>query len=83
MKVLLNYVPQVYPGKVTLFRASETVFLSNDGPDNDQLGWDRVAAGGLEIHKVPGNHNTLLAEPHVQVLAPKLKTCIEESLAEA
>lgn len=77
MKVLLDYRPKVYPGKVTLFRASQGIFMSSEGGDNDELGWDKVAAGGLEIHKVPGDHASLVAEPHVRVLASKLRNCME------
>jgi thioesterase domain-containing protein/acyl carrier protein len=76
-KVVFSYTPKVYPGKVTLFRASESVFISSEGGDSDELGWDKVAAGGLEIHKVPGDHASLVAEPNVRVLAAKLKACID------
>jgi thioesterase domain-containing protein/acyl carrier protein len=81
-KAILNYLPQVYSGNVTLFRASATLFISDDGSDSDQLGWEEFAAGGLEIHKIPGDHTSLVAEPHIRVLAPVLKTCIERALAD-
>ncbi|GAB6041222.1 amino acid adenylation domain-containing protein [Endothiovibrio diazotrophicus] len=37
-------------------------------------GWSRL--GPVEVHDVPGTHVTLLAEPHVQVLAEKLSRCL-------
>jgi thioesterase domain-containing protein/acyl carrier protein len=77
-----NYVEQVYPGKVTLFRATELRYRASGELDNDELGWDEFAGGGLEIHKVPGNHSNIVAEPNVQVLAPILKDCIDRALAE-
>jgi oxalate---CoA ligase len=45
------------------------------------LGWDGLATGGIEIYDVPGKHNTIetegmLTEPHVSVLAEKLKACL-------
>jgi thioesterase domain-containing protein/NRPS condensation-like uncharacterized protein/acyl carrier protein len=77
-----TYVPQPYPGKITLFRANATIYLSEDGSDNDEVGWTKVAGGGLEIYKVPGEHNTLLAEPHVRTLAPILIQCLDEAEAQ-
>lgn len=74
-----NYVSQPYTGKITLFRADATIYMSEDGPDSDDVGWNQFATGGLEIHKVPGDHNTVLAEPHVRTLAPILIRCLEEA----
>jgi thioesterase domain-containing protein/NRPS condensation-like uncharacterized protein/acyl carrier protein len=74
-----SYVSKLYPGKITLFRADATIFLSEDGPDNDEVGWTKVASGGLEIYHVPGAHNTLLAEPHVRTLAPILIECLDRA----
>jgi acyl-CoA synthetase (AMP-forming)/AMP-acid ligase II/thioesterase domain-containing protein/acyl carrier protein len=66
------YVPQVYPGRAILFRASQPL----PGVYRDlQLGWDGMATGGLEIYEVPGNHLSIMASP---VLAEKLKACIDE-----
>jgi len=74
-----NYVPQVYPGRVTLFRSRDQIIgVSSYG--DPQLGWGELAAGGLEFHEVPGTHLGMLQEPHVQVLAEKLKDCLESVL---
>jgi aspartate racemase len=68
---------QVYPERVTLFRPIENmVFLDPD------LGWSELAPGGLEIHDVPGNTFSMLQEPHVQVLAEKLRDCIDRLQAD-
>src|SRR5262249_19625686 len=48
-----KYVPQVYPGKATLFRSAvqpRGIYL------DPTLGWDGLVAGGLEIYEVPGQH---------------------------
>jgi thioesterase domain-containing protein/acyl carrier protein len=75
-----SYVSQVYPGKVTLFRATASIYHSLDGVlDSDELGWDEFAGGGLEVYKVPGNHSTLMTEPNVQVLAAQLKPCLDRA----
>jgi aspartate racemase len=68
---------QVYPDRVTLFRAIENIgFIDPD------LGWRELAPGGLEIHDVPGDTFSMLQEPHVQVLAKKLKACIDRVQAD-
>ena len=42
----LKYVPKIYPGPVTLFRARTRPLV--DGNPSD-LGWGNLAGGGLEI----------------------------------
>jgi aspartate racemase len=67
------FAPQdVYPDRVTLFRAMDNIgFIEHD------LGWSELAPGGLEIHDVPGDAFNMLEEPHIQVLAKKLRDCID------
>ena len=71
---VMNYVPKIYPGKVTLFWASEDLRGSYDV----QEGWNYLAAE-VETHNIPGNHLNIVKEPYVQALAEKLKNCIEKS----
>ena len=61
------YAPAVYPGRVTLFRAEQGP--ASREPDR---GWGRLTAEPVEIHTVPGDHITMLAEPQVQELARAL-----------
>ena len=65
------YVPKPYTGKMVLFRAMERD-LFEVGYDRD-LGWGPLAAGGLEIFDVPGDHLGILKDPNVRVLAEKLQ----------
>jgi thioesterase domain-containing protein/acyl carrier protein len=68
---------QIYQGRVALFRAlDEIAFYDAD------LGWGNMTPGGLDFHDVPGNNEMMFQEPHVQVLAEKLKACIDQALAE-
>jgi amino acid adenylation domain-containing protein len=71
-----DYVPQVYPGRMTLFRAMEQLPEWEHDP---QLGWEDLATGGLVIHDVPGNHLTLIQEPNVRALAEQLNACLEKA----
>lgn len=71
---VMNYVPKIYPGAVTLFWASEDLRGSYDV----QEGWNFLAAG-VETHNIPGNHLNIVKEPYVQELAEKLRQCIEKT----
>jgi thioesterase domain-containing protein len=71
-----NYEPNRYPGRVTLFKASEE--LAGTTPD-PTLGWSEWANAGVEVHVVPGNHANLVYEPHVEVLAEKLRDCLNHA----
>jgi thioesterase domain-containing protein/acyl carrier protein len=74
------YIPKVYPGRIIFFLDSETPMR---GPHNPVLAWGDLAAGGLEVHRVPGKWMTIFREPHVQVLAEQLKACLEQAQAKA
>jgi thioesterase domain-containing protein/acyl carrier protein len=70
LKAMESYVPQAYQGKVTLFRATGRRLKIYDP---HAYGWAALAAGGVEVVEVPGNHLTLLKEPHVKFLADRLQ----------
>ena len=74
-----NYRPvtQRYPGKITFFWAEDA---PRDFEDN-RLAWTKIAAGGCEIHVVPGTHTKMREEPHVQKLVEKLRPCLEKARA--
>jgi len=74
------YVPQVYPGRAIVFRASESLEGWLDWCSVDpELGWGKLVAGGLDIYEVPGNHLNMFNEPNVQVLAEKFKSCLDNN----
>jgi len=68
-----GYVPRPNTCPVTLLRASESP--AGEGQDESK-GWAARAAGGLEVHVVPGDHYSILREPNVKVLAGLLAACI-------
>ena len=35
-------------------------------------GWGHLAAGGVEVHELPGDHHSILQVPDVQALAERL-----------
>jgi aspartate racemase len=68
-----NYVVHRYSGRIILFKASEDPAGTSSDPT---LRWGEWAAGGVEVHAVPGNHANMVYAPHVGVLAEKLKSCL-------
>lgn len=74
-----NYIPKVYLGCITLFVSCDRV-NTNIVQAQPELGWADLAAGGLKIHQISGDHLGILKEPNVQLLAEKLKVAIDEGL---
>jgi thioesterase domain-containing protein len=62
-----NYAPSIYPSQITLFRAKSK--LNRDDSTNR---WGELAAGGIDIHTIPGNHHTIIKNPNVQTLAEQI-----------
>ena len=73
---LRDYVPKVYTGIVTLFQASEqfTGFFYKP-----QMGWGKLAVGGVEIYKVAGNHEGIWKGPNLLILAEKLRDSLDKA----
>ncbi|WP_189354298.1 type I polyketide synthase [Mesorhizobium sp. M2A.F.Ca.ET.039.01.1.1] len=69
---LREYTPRFNHSRSVLFAAKKGLRTSTNEPDGD-LGWKQFARARLEIHEVPGDHYTMVAPPHVRVLATKLK----------
>ncbi len=65
-----RYDPKPYPGKMLLLQ-------SNDWPEGPyfdfRLGWNHLAAGGIEFHWIPGDHPSMFTEPNVNLVAEKLR----------
>jgi len=76
LRAALAYNPCRYPGKVTLFCCTEK---STRSYEDRRLAWSQVVAGGLEVHLIPGNHMSMLDQPHVQFMADKLRDCFDRA----
>jgi hypothetical protein len=71
----LNYIPKVYPGRITQFLPIKD-YKHHYAP---QLGWENLTAGGLEKITLPVYPAGMLVDPFVSVTAEKLKSCIEKA----
>jgi thioesterase domain-containing protein len=86
----IDYVPKVYPGQITLFRAGrrdqamrqqlDNVTMETDLEDV-AMGWDSLSKKPVEVYQVEGYHELIVAEPHAGLLAERLKASIDKSLA--
>ncbi len=64
-----RYRPQRYLGQVTLFKTAD---------QDSTWGWGDIAADGVELHQIPGQHMNVLRSPQVRVLAEKLSACLTQ-----
>ena len=74
------YTPGGYDGEVVLFRCQHRV--PTDPPDSSHI-WRRLVTGDVEIIDVPGDHNSMLREPNVKVLAEQILTYLRPAGAPA
>ncbi len=86
LQAFRSYKPEVYPAEITLFRGDINPGHLQDEAMGDVLnlfkdpahGWSGLSSRSIKVEPVPGFHETLLSEPHVQTVASRLKACIEE-----
>ncbi len=77
-----------FPGRVTLFRARDPkaddpiLAYSRDFLADPAWGWGQVAEE-VEVRWVPGDHISMLAEPHVNELAAQLRACLADQRSDS
>jgi thioesterase domain-containing protein len=82
VRAMWDYEPQPYPGQIILYKAAE--MATPDEAESVEragltLGWERFSARPVKVHTVPGDHYTMLTEPHVQVLAGQLRAYLDQA----
>jgi len=86
-KAMNNYKAQAYPGAVTLFKTAGKASMPHSvGPEFNEemmkriqdptMGWGELAAGGVRVIDVPGDHGTMVRNPYVETLAVRIKECL-------
>ena len=84
---LKSYVPRPFEHRAVLFRCRkppailQALELPSDvvDPLDQSFGWNKLSGGPIEVHELPGDHHTVLAEPHVGALGDLLKACLAVS----
>ncbi len=69
-QALYRYRPSPYPGRITLLVNRES------HRDDPGLGWEGVAAGGLDVRVGPGSHQSFLVE-HLDATTDLLRACLD------
>jgi thioesterase domain-containing protein/acyl carrier protein len=73
-RALDGYKPRAYPGRITLFRATTPgEYFCYTADYISDFGWTKLAAGGLEIHQIPGDHTSMFGESNIGMTAEKLR----------
>ena len=76
LDALVQHVEQPYEGPVTLLRTrGQPIFCSFD----EDFGWGRLVRGELHLQVIPGSHENIFVDPHVQVLARELDACLRRA----
>jgi thioesterase domain-containing protein len=66
-----RYEPKPYPGPITLLHSEEYGARQDWHIET----WSRLV-GGIETFIVPGDHTSLIREPHVEHLARRIRSCL-------
>lgn len=69
------YAPRPLGTRLTLFRAED----QTDAVLDETMGWGALSSAPIDVQVVPGDHISLLAEPHVRVLARHLQARLERA----
>ncbi len=72
-RIAMAYQPDPYSGHLLLFRAENQ---GDKFAPTRSLGWDRHVGDRIEIVEVPGEHLTILKDPHAAALARALDKAI-------
>jgi aspartate racemase len=74
-EAIRKYVPVHYPGKITLFRASQSVEMN---PADSPMGWAPLAGEGVEAYYFEATHN-IVSREYAEKIAFELNECLEKA----
>jgi amino acid adenylation domain-containing protein len=69
-----DFEPKTYAGRILVLRVMKQ---PRNRISSKDLGWRRLARGGVDVRMISGTHQTLLREPHVRILASELREFID------
>lgn len=73
------YIPKSYRGRIVLIESSKGSKDPNKDYSSIPLqGWDKVIHGQIDSYQVPGDHNEMIREPNVKILAQQLQLCLDK-----
>jgi amino acid adenylation domain-containing protein len=69
LDLLRNYRPRPYAGSLTLYKARSQPLICSSETDS---GWGKLVSGRVEVIEIPGNHDNIIREPRIRLLAAAL-----------
>lgn len=78
-RALAKYIPKPYAGRVVMYLCAK----ERTQPFDPRLMWRKVVKGGIEVHRIPGTHRTMMQEPSVRLLADHLRAHLAQADAAA
>lgn len=76
ISMMIKYQPKKLSAKITLFKANK--ILQEYQPINaDDNHWSAYSTYPINIIQISGDHNTILQEPHVHLLAKHIQQCLD------
>lgn len=78
-KAKRNYFQKPLDITVDLFRAKKRTFYMDD---YEFMGWKKFALKGVNVHDIPGEHNTIFAPPNDKEFAVVLQKCLDRASKE-
>jgi thioesterase domain-containing protein len=69
-----SYEPNPLACPTVIFRCKDWPMLSAGDP---YFGWRGLLTGYSETHEIPGDHAGIFRQPNVQILAEKLRACLQ------
>jgi amino acid adenylation domain-containing protein len=76
IKALLNYIPEVYPGQITIFRAHDSL---KDNPVDSPMGWKPLAGHGLQVVVFEGSHADVYNPAYADKIGEMLRKCLDQA----
>jgi acyl transferase domain-containing protein/thioesterase domain-containing protein/acyl carrier protein len=90
VRAMARYRPgSSYQTPITFFRANEIHPQDRFLPDeaatlkDPTWGWNQLSSAPVEPYIVPGNHFTMMTEPHVQMLGQQIIACLASTVVAA
>lgn len=77
-----EFTVRPYAGRVAVFLTRPRDYTRGPLKHRDPR-VPRLITGGVEVHEVPGDHGTIMREPHVRILAEQLRACLDAVMPRA
>jgi len=75
LRAISGWVYHAHTVPVDLYVSDEMVRTTG----SRSLGWEKLHRGALAVHAIPGEHLSMVKEPHVRVLAKSLATSLRSA----